>query len=112
MPDVAFWAGSANEREASSLYLPGGIREGRVLQAVPYSHMSDVQFNRRLHPAGRWSGGTGLTLTDTGVSPLDRTEVIAGWVSVLMALKAAVDFGVDLRTHDPMRNWDSGFVEN
>ncbi len=57
-------------------------------------------------------GGTDLTLTDTGVPPEDRMEVCAGWVSVLMALKAAVDFGVDLRGHDPERSWDQGYVEN
>lgn len=57
-------------------------------------------------------GGTDLTLTDAGVADTDRVEVIAGWVSVLMALKAAVDFGVDLRNHDPGRTWDQGFVDN
>jgi hypothetical protein len=41
-----------------------------------------------------------------------RLEVIAGWVSVQLALKAAVDFGVDLRTHDPARSWDQGYAEN
>ena len=51
-------------------------------------------------------------LTDAGVPAADRVEVTAGWVSVLMALKAAVDFSVDLRNHDPLRTWDQGFVEN
>jgi hypothetical protein len=63
-----------------------------------------------LSPDG--SGGTDLRLTDQGVPAEDRTEVIAGWVSVLMALKASVDFGIDLRNHDPRRTWDDGFVEN
>jgi hypothetical protein len=58
------------------------------------------------------SGGTDLTLTDQGIPAQDRTEVIAGWVSVLMALKASVDFGIDLRNHDPMRTWDQGYAEN
>jgi len=53
-----------------------------------------------------------LTLTDQGVPPENRTEVIAGWVSVLMALKASVDFGIDLRNHDPNRTWDEGYAEN
>jgi hypothetical protein len=57
-------------------------------------------------------GGTDLTLTDSGVPARHRIEVIAGWVSVLMALKAAVDFGVDLRSHDTERLWDNGYVEN
>lgn len=38
--------------------------------------------------------------------------MIAGWVSVLLALKAAVDFSVDLRNHDPGRTWDQGYADN
>jgi hypothetical protein len=29
-----------------------------------------------------------------------------------MAMKAAVDFGVDLRNHDPERTWFDGFANN
>ena len=57
-------------------------------------------------------GGTDLTLTETGVPAKWREENRAGWVSVLMALKAAIDFDVDVRSHDPQRTWDQGFVEN
>lgn len=89
--------------------------DGRVLEADPprryavrYYGNSVAVFT--LEADGR--GGTDLTLTDTGVPSEHRTEVIAGWVSVLMALKAAVDFGVDLRAHDPDRHWESGYAEN
>jgi hypothetical protein len=58
------------------------------------------------------AGGTDLILTEAGVSPGDWPENNAGWVSVLLALKATVDFGVDLRNHDPGRNWDQGYVDN
>jgi hypothetical protein len=58
------------------------------------------------------AGGTDLALTDAGVLDADRPEVIAGWVSVLMALKAAADFDVDLRDHDSRRTWDEGYAEN
>ncbi len=57
-------------------------------------------------------GGTELVLTDAGVASDARTEVMAGWASVLMSLKGAVDFGIDLRNHDPERTWDRGYVEN
>lgn len=57
-------------------------------------------------------GGTELILTDKGISPGHRAEIMAGWVSVLMALKAACDFGVDLRNHDPRRTWDHGYCDN
>ena len=56
--------------------------------------------------------GTDLTLTDEGVADEYRSEVIAGWGSVLMALKRAVDLGIDLRNNDPERTWDQGYFEN
>ncbi len=36
---------------------------------------------------------------------------LAGWVSVLLGFKAAIDFGVDLRAHDPERTWEAGYVD-
>jgi hypothetical protein len=62
-----------------------------------------------LEPA---NGGTDLTLTETGVPASDWLANYAGWLSVLFALKGAVDFGVDIRNHDPSRTWDEGFVDN
>jgi hypothetical protein len=29
-----------------------------------------------------------------------------------LVLKAAADFGADLRNHDPARTWEQGYVEN
>ncbi|HEX5689403.1 MAG TPA: hypothetical protein VFX76_05345, partial [Roseiflexaceae bacterium] len=58
------------------------------------------------------AGGTEVLLTDRDVPAADRAEVAAGWVSVLLALKAAADFGVDLRNHDSARTWDQGYAEN
>jgi hypothetical protein len=41
-----------------------------------------------------------------------HAEVNAGWVSVLLALKAAADHGVDLRNHDAARTWSQGYCDN
>lgn len=41
-----------------------------------------------------------------------KIEMTAGWVSVLMAMKAAVDFDVDLRNHHPKRTWENGYLDN
>ena len=95
-PNQAEWNGEILEREQSHKY------------AVLYYGGSVATFT--LSSDG--SGGTDVTLTDTNVPEEDRVEVTAGWVSVLMALKASVDFGVDLRNHDPNRSWDEGYVEN
>ncbi len=52
-----------------------------------------------------------LLLEETELSPETRALNEAGWVSVLLALKAAT-LGVDLRNHDPQRSWAQGFVDN
>jgi uncharacterized protein YndB with AHSA1/START domain len=114
---ASFWAESAvEEDEVIHFVFPNHSEwQGRVLQnerphrfQVEYYGGSITTFE--LNPDD--SGGTDLTLTDQGIAEEDRTEVIAGWVSVLMALKASVDFGVDLRNHDPKRTWDEGYLEN
>ena len=51
-------------------------------------------------------------VAEIGTPVADRNENIAGWASVLLCLKAAVDHGVDLRNHDPQRAWANGYVEN
>jgi len=58
------------------------------------------------------SGGTDLFLTATNVNESYRMEMVAGWISVLMAMKAAVDFDVDLRNHSELRSWNNGYVDN
>ena len=114
---VSFWAESAIERDGTIHFIFPNQAEwkGKILEAVP-SRKFKVEYyggsitTFELESDG--AAGTDLTLTDQGVPQKDRTEVIAGWVSVLMALKASVDFGVDLRNHDSNRTWDEGYVEN
>ena len=114
---AGFWAESAVEQDGVIHFLFPNQAEwkGKVLENNP-PHRFKVEYyggsitTFELESDG--VGGTDLLLTDQGVSEEDRTEVIAGWVSVLMALKASVDFGIDLRNHDPNRTWDEGFVEN
>ncbi len=56
--------------------------------------------------------GTDLSLLAKVADEEIRKEMTPVWVSVLMAMKAAVDFGVDLRNHDPARSWQQGFADN
>ena len=111
-----FWAESAVEESGYILFtfLNGWEWRGEILQNKPPFHFSVNYFDSKtsfvLEDDG--DGGTDLTLTDEGVLLAHRTEVAAGWVSVLMALKGAADFGVDLRNHDPRRTWDQGYCDN
>jgi uncharacterized protein YndB with AHSA1/START domain len=112
-----FWAESAEERDGviEFRFPSGGIWRGRVLERRP-PHRFSVEYFGGSHATfdvtDDGGGGTDLTLTETGVSPAEWVENHAGWVSVLLALKAAADFGVDLRNHDPGRSWESGYVDN
>ena len=56
--------------------------------------------------------GTDLYLTSLTPNENTKNEMTAGWVSVLMAMKGAVDFGIDLRNHDPDRVWENGYLDN
>ncbi len=112
-----FWAESAMEHRGEIHFqFPNGMRwRGKVLEAKPphrfavdYLGHNAVTFVLREDG----EGGTDLFLTARSSSEEDREEEIPGWVSVLMALKAAVDFNVDLRNHDASRTWDQGYAEN
>jgi uncharacterized protein YndB with AHSA1/START domain len=112
-----FWAEGAVERDgAIDFVFPGGQRwRGAILAREPGHHFSVVYYGGSATTftlTGDGQGGTGLSLTDAGVPAQDRAEVTAGWTSVLLALKAAADFGVDLRAHDPARTWEQGYAEN
>ena len=112
-----FWAESAIEHNGVIHFVfPNNVTwDARILQADPPHHYAVRYYGNSVATfvlEEDDQGGTDLTLTDTGIPPEDRTEVIAGWVSVLMTLKSVVDFGVDLRAHDPDRHWGDGYVEN
>jgi hypothetical protein len=55
-------------------------------------------------------GGTDVWLTHL-TSAADHAETAAGWLNVLLPLKAWLQHGIDLRNHDPERTWDHGFVD-
>ena len=111
-----FWAESAIEEDGKVQFkfVNGWEWRGEILKNQPPTHFSVNYFDSKtsFDLVGDGDGGTDLTLTDEGVPSAHREEVIAGWVSVLMALKGAADFGVDLRNHDPHRSWDQGYCDN
>ena len=114
---AAFWAESAMEQDHVIHFVFPNQAEwkGKILENVPARKFKVEYYGGSITTFDLESdggSGTDLTVTDQGVPPEDRIEVISGWVSVLMALKASVDFGIDLRNHDPKRTWDEGFVEN
>jgi len=112
-----FWTERAeNVDGVIHFQFPNGLTwDGEVLRENP-PHLYQVKYyggsQASFYLQADGEGGTDLTLIDEGVAEEDQAEVNAGWVSVLMALKAAVDYTVDLRNHDASRSWDQGYVEN
>lgn len=112
-----FWAERAEEVGGRIHFqFPNGTRwAGEVLERMPpyvfavrYFGGSEARFELTENPPNE----TDLTLTDTGVADSWLEEVKAGWVSVLLTLKAAVEHGVDLRNHNSVRTWEQGYCDN
>ena len=112
---AGFWAEEAPERDGciEFRFVNGVETTAEVLHRarpglwrVRYFG-SEVTFDLSAHH----DGGTDLTMTDRGVAEEDRAEVTAGWLNVLFPLKAYVDFGIDLRSHDPERTWQRGYID-
>lgn len=106
-----FWAEETRELDGEVEFrYPNGMswggqvlaRERPARFALDYFG-SETTFE--LEPDGR--GGTDLGLLGEG-----NPEVLAGWLSVLLAMKAACDFDVDLRNHDPEWTWWQGYCDN
>jgi uncharacterized protein YndB with AHSA1/START domain len=110
-----FWAESAFERDGVIQFrFPNGLEwDGQILERELAERFAVNYFGGRVtfELTDDGVGGTDLLLTDHGGGD-DRAETLAGWVSVLMTLKAAVDHGIDLRNHDPQRSWDQGYADN
>jgi uncharacterized protein YndB with AHSA1/START domain len=111
-----FWAESAVETDGAIEFriLNYAPFSGRILERAAPHRFALEYFGTRttftLAADGR--GGTDLALLAEEVPEPIRMEMAAGWVSVLVAMKAAVDHGVDLRNHDPERSWVQGYADN
>jgi hypothetical protein len=110
------WAESAPEIDGMVTFNILGYEPftGRILKKSAPSHFSLEYFGTiveyTLQEDGK--GGTDLLLVASRVDESIRMEMVAGWVSVLMAMKAYVDYGVDLRNHDVSRTWNHGYADN
>lgn len=112
----AFWAVDAPEREGAIQFefLNGMELESKILHKVEaklfeLEYFGGSQASFALEADGQ--GGTDLTLTESGVPETHLADHRPGWISVLLALKAAVEHAVDLRNHDPERTWERGYVD-
>lgn len=111
-----FWARRAEETAgvvrfefANGQRLVAEILERSPPRRFALTYFGDSRVTFEL--AGDGAGGTDLALCEEGVPEADRLDNLAGWVSVLLALKAAADFGIDLRNDDAAKRWEHGYVD-
>jgi len=112
----SFWVSRCRQHgDAITFSFPNGeslisrILESSRARRFSFTYFQDTVVTVELTEV---AAGTDLVLRETGVSAEDLIENRAGWVSVLMNLKARADHGVDLRNHDPARTWTKGYVDN
>jgi uncharacterized protein YndB with AHSA1/START domain len=86
----------------------------RILESSPVRRFSFTYFQDSVVTVEliEVADGTDLVLREAGVPAEFLVDNRAGWVSVLLNLKARADHGVDLRNHDPARTWTTGYVDN
>lgn len=115
---IRFWPEeSRNEGDVMRLNFLGEpdpvlcrILEQRPPERFVFTYIDGTNVILLFQPDG--AGGTDLTVTETGFSSEAHwAENYAGWITVLMNLKAAADHGVDLRNHDPARTWTTRYCE-
>ncbi len=111
-----FWAEKAAEKEGfiQFLFPNGQTYRSRVIRSLPYKeyHLDYFHSLVKFKLEQTEYNGTDLALTHENVPEDDFSEVNAGWVSVLMNLKAVADFECDLRNHDPEKTWNQGYADN
>ena len=112
---AAFWAESAVEADGAIefRFVQGDTTRSRILERAPPRIFAIDYFGAvaRFELLSDGAGGTDLLLTHTGVPAHEWNEVHAGWLNVLLPLKAWLAHGVDLRNHDATRSWGQGYAD-
>ena len=112
----AFWVEQSEESDGIILlcFPDGETIRSRVLERCPDNRYSLTYFEDSVVTFElSWEdSGTVLKLRETEISPDSYCENLAGWISVLMSLKARADHGIDLRNHDERYSWANGYLDN
>ena len=110
-----FWAEKSAEKDGQIefRFIDGLILKSKILANEPPKRFVFEYFGGSrgtVDFSNDGSVGTDVTLHAEGVTKSD--EEWPGWVSVLLALKAAADYNVDIRNHEVTRTWDQGYCDN
>ena len=111
-----YWAESADEHDGVIHYqfLNGVESRGQILEQEPGRVFKVEYFGSVVvfELSSCEPEGCDMTVACERFEADERWEWVAGWVSWLLTMKAAVDYGIDLRNHDPDRTWSNGFADN
>jgi uncharacterized protein YndB with AHSA1/START domain len=111
-----FWAERTEQQEQHVVFhfSDGQELSSQVLESSPSHHFSLTYFNGSIvtFDIHEEPDGTILQLRETNLSDSDERQNRAGWVSVLLNLKAQADYEIDLRNHHPQYTWSEGYVDN
>jgi uncharacterized protein YndB with AHSA1/START domain len=110
-----FWAvRSRAEEEGFGLEFPIGLATRvEIVEREPPSRLALRYFGSdvELLLEEREDGGCLFEVRCRCDDPAVWVEMHPGWVSWLLVLKAAADFGVDLRNGSPERAWSQRYVD-
>jgi uncharacterized protein YndB with AHSA1/START domain len=108
-----FWAETAVERDGiiHFEFVNGQTWNAHIVERRAPSTFAIDYFGAiaRFELTDDGEGGTELLLTHVGVPETDWLDTHAGWLNVLLPLKAWLLTGVDIRNHDAKRTWDHGY---
>ncbi|OLS22643.1 MAG: hypothetical protein HeimC3_29170 [Candidatus Heimdallarchaeota archaeon LC_3] len=112
-----FWAENSLEKNNKIYFeFPNGYKwVSDIIERIPYKKFKIKYIDNSITTfelIEDENGGTNIELIDENVKMEWKYDVLPGWVSVLLNLKAAVDYGIDLRNHDKSKTWDEGFCDN
>lgn len=113
---ASFWAESAIEDQNSIqfIFINGQKTISPILDRSPHQlfkiNYFGVETSFYLQPLNE--NKTVVQLECVDIPESEYEEILPGWVSVLMNLKAVLEHGIDLRNHDPQHCWDQRFVNN
>lgn len=109
-----FWCESSQTKNGLiEMRFPNGVStHAEILVQKPPHALELVYFAAPTKFSLSAKGGGCVVELTADVEADEFDETNAGWVSVLLNLKAVGEFGVDLRNHDAACSWDQGYVDN
>lgn len=112
---ASFWAESAAEvgGRIEFRFINGATETSRIVERRAPEVFAIEYFGgiARFELTADGRNATDLVLTHEGVAESEWHETHAGWLNVLLPLKAWVAHGIDLRNHDPNRTWERGYAD-